>query len=207
MTAYIKSLHTGSGETDDGLHSIFRAAWEAQPDTPVPIYGSGYNILPTIHIADLAAYIAAVCIEPPVQQYLLAVDNAQLSQRKIVAAIADKMGSAPVREQTLEELYFQQVYFPPDTPQCHSDLITRCPNAEEKVQKYIRTIAAQKSFVNEIQKCMSVAMVGTSQEIFHVDQRLRSRINGCQHAIFALTFADCSHMLCCLDARELSICC
>jgi len=75
----------------------------------VPIFGSGKNIIPTIHVADLAAYVAAVCIEPPAQQYLLAADNAQLTQRDIVAAVAQKMGDTPVKEQSLAELYFQQV--------------------------------------------------------------------------------------------------
>lgn len=102
-------VHAGHGETDDGLHHVFKAAWEAHPDTPVPIFGSGQNIIPTIHVADLAAYVAAVCVEPPMQHYLLAVDNAQLRQRDIVSAIASRMGNAPVREQTLEALYSQQV--------------------------------------------------------------------------------------------------
>lgn len=43
------------------------------------------------------------------QHYLLAVDNAQLRQRDIVSAIASRMSNAPVREQTLEALYSQQV--------------------------------------------------------------------------------------------------
>ncbi|KAL3158250.1 hypothetical protein ABBQ38_010502 [Trebouxia sp. C0009 RCD-2024] len=98
----------GNGETDDGLHSIFRTAWEAHPDKPVPLFGNGQNIIPTIHVADLAAYVAAVCMEPPEQQYLLAVDDAQLSQRELVSAIAAKMGNTPVTEQTVEDLYFQQ---------------------------------------------------------------------------------------------------
>ena len=104
-------MHAGHGETDHGLHSIFKSAWEAHPSAPVPLFGSGHNIIPTIHIADLAAYVAAVCIEPPPQQYLLAVDNAQLRQRDIVSAIAVKMGHTPVREQMLEELFFQQASF------------------------------------------------------------------------------------------------
>ena len=104
-------MHAGDGETDDGLHGTFKSAWEAHPDAPVPIFGSGQNIIPTIHIADLAAYVAAVCIEPPAQQYLLAVDNAQLSQRDIVSAIAAKMSNTPVREQILEELYFLKASF------------------------------------------------------------------------------------------------
>lgn len=102
-------LCAGDGESAEGLHSLFRTAWEAQPGTPVPLFGSGQNIIPTIHVADLAAYVAAVCIEPPAQQYLLAVDDAQLTQRDVVAAVAQQMGGTPVKELGLEELYFQQV--------------------------------------------------------------------------------------------------
>ena len=94
------------------MHDIFRAAWEAHSNAPVPIFGPGQNVIPTIHVADLAAYVAAVCMEPPAQQYLLAVDNAQLTQRQIVTAIADKLGSTAIREHTLEELYFQQANWP-----------------------------------------------------------------------------------------------
>lgn len=104
-----KMIHAGNGETYEGFHSLFRTAWEAQLDAPVPIFGNGQNIIPTMHVADLAAYVAAVCIEPPAQQYLLAVDNAQLTQRDIIAAVAQRMGNTPMREQSLEELYFQQV--------------------------------------------------------------------------------------------------
>ena len=144
-------MRAGDGETDDGLHSVFRAAWEAQLDTPVPIYGSGHNILPTIHIADLAAYVAAVCIEPPVQQYLLAVDDAKLSQQEIVAAIADRMGNAPVKEQTLEELYFQQVA----SLTLHgtrgvSSLGIHLPG--KIFLKHNRSIAALQSLENEVQE-------------------------------------------------------
>lgn len=102
-------LCAGDGESAEGLHSLFRTAWEAQPGSPVPLFGNGQNIIPTIHAADLAAYVAAVCIEPPAQQYLLAVDDAQLTQRDVVAAVAQKMGGTPVKELGLEELYFQQV--------------------------------------------------------------------------------------------------
>ena len=50
----------------------------------MPLLGSGRNILPVMHVADLATYVAAVCIEPPEQQYLLAVDSATLTQQDLV---------------------------------------------------------------------------------------------------------------------------
>ena len=99
----------GNGEADDGLHAIFKAAWKAKSDTPVPLYGPGHNTIPTMHVADLAAYVAAVCLEPPAQQYLLAVDSLRLTQREIVTAIAQRFGDTPVKELSMEELFFQKV--------------------------------------------------------------------------------------------------
>lgn len=94
---------TGEGETADGLHSLFRTAWEAHADSPVPIFGSGSNILPTMHVADFAAYVAALCVSPPTQQYLLAADDSKLTQQEIVTAVAAKMGDSPVKELALQE--------------------------------------------------------------------------------------------------------
>ncbi|KAG2483448.1 hypothetical protein HYH03_017702 [Edaphochlamys debaryana] len=64
----------GEGEDDNVLFSAFKAAWELQctspppqdastpsPEAPAPpkltVYGRGTNVLPTLHVADLASYI------------------------------------------------------------------------------------------------------------------------------------------------------
>ena len=102
-------VHAGNGETDTGLHTIFKAAWEADAAAPVPLYGAGQNIIPAMHVTDFAAYVAAVCQYPPPQQYLLAADDSCLTQREVITAIAQKLGDVPVKEHSLEELYFQEV--------------------------------------------------------------------------------------------------
>lgn len=101
-------VRTGDGETAAGLHSLFRTAWEASPNSPVPIFGSGSNILPTMHCADFAAYVTAVCASPPAQQYLLAADNSRLTQHEIVTAVAAKMGNSNIKELELQDFMFQQ---------------------------------------------------------------------------------------------------
>lgn len=53
-------LPYGRGEGDAQLHPLFRQCWEAQEDDPPKVYGLGTNILPLIHVADLARYIAEV---------------------------------------------------------------------------------------------------------------------------------------------------
>lgn len=107
--ALTPSVCTGNGETAEGLHGLFRTAWEANADSPVPIYGSGSNILPTMHIADFAAYVTAVCANPPAQQYLLAADDSKLTQHDIVTAITAKMGDVPTKELSLQDFMFHKV--------------------------------------------------------------------------------------------------
>ena len=112
------AMLAGNGETDAGLHTIFKAAWEADANAPVPLYGAGQNIIPAMHVADFAAYVAAVCKCPPSQQYLLAADDSRLTQRDIVTAVAQKFGDVPVKENSLEELYFQEVNCPDHKKVC-----------------------------------------------------------------------------------------
>ncbi|KAK9812921.1 hypothetical protein WJX72_005801 [[Myrmecia] bisecta] len=96
----------GLGETAEGWHEQFQAAWQASPSTSLPVYGSGANIVPTIHVTDLAAYVVA-CAEcgRPDTPYLLAVDQKLHSLREIVAAISGKLGSGLVHEVPQDELF------------------------------------------------------------------------------------------------------
>ena len=54
----------GRGESDRGFHSLFKAAWEAQP-AAVPVWGPGSNTLPTVHAEGLAAMVLALCETKP----------------------------------------------------------------------------------------------------------------------------------------------
>eukprot|EP00798_Chlamydomonas_sp_ICE-L_P027156 gene27156-2391_t len=63
----------GQGEDDVFLFPLFRDAWAVA--RPLPIYGSGQNQLPVIHVRDLAAFTCGVALLPTLeQQYLLAAD-------------------------------------------------------------------------------------------------------------------------------------
>jgi len=64
-----------------GLHHLFKAAYECQP---VPSYGSGTNLMPMVHVDDLATYCLAVVEAKPAQQYLLVVDDGQITQSSLI---------------------------------------------------------------------------------------------------------------------------
>lgn len=57
----------GLGEGDNYLHSLFKTAWECKE--PCNIYGNGSNVMPMVHVSDLANYISHVAINlPPMPQ-------------------------------------------------------------------------------------------------------------------------------------------
>lgn len=74
------------GEGEDGMHFLFKMAWLGQS---LPFIDSGENIIPTIHIMDLASVVYQVIIKAQTveDRYLLAVDNSSNSLKEITEAI------------------------------------------------------------------------------------------------------------------------
>jgi len=84
------------GEGEDEFHHLFKASWLGE-EKGLPILGEGKNIIPTIHVADLAAVIQSVCDAPPAeQQFIVAVDQSRVSQKDIVTAISKGLGNGRV---------------------------------------------------------------------------------------------------------------
>ena len=84
-------LMYGCGELDSGFHAVFRAAWEG---FPIKSLGTGMNVLPTVHVKDLARVAAnavgagetAGC--PPLPPYIFTTDHMLSRQGQIFEAIS-----------------------------------------------------------------------------------------------------------------------
>jgi adenylate kinase len=62
------------GHGERTFYEHFRKAWTG---IPVPVLGEGNNIIPTIHVSDVAKLIKKMILDvpiPKIPQYLLAVD-------------------------------------------------------------------------------------------------------------------------------------
>ena len=73
----------------------------------MPIIGEGDNLVPTIHIIDLARLVRRVVIENPrVYPYIFAIDKTRKpTQKRLISEIAKGMGTgdiATVEEATIE---------------------------------------------------------------------------------------------------------
>lgn len=73
------------------------------------ISGPGTNMLPLIHVADLAHYVLSVAETQPSQQYLLAVDDSRLTQADVARAISSSLGSGATCDTDADGLFYTQV--------------------------------------------------------------------------------------------------
>ena len=83
--------------------SLFQSAWHG--DTPaLPVFNDGENIIPCIHIRDLASVVVSLVeFRPAKPRYLLAVDDSKNSLKEVVSAISRQLTTGRVSLITKEE--------------------------------------------------------------------------------------------------------
>ncbi|XP_075265213.1 adenylate kinase 7-like isoform X4 [Convolutriloba macropyga] len=96
LISYVVAAGMTYGMEESVFHFLFKSAWHGQVDA-LQCYGTGENILPTIHVKDLAAVLQNICDSRPKTRYLLAVDDSQLTLMEIVKAISVALHNGKVR--------------------------------------------------------------------------------------------------------------
>jgi len=102
-------LPYGHGEANDVFYEFFRRAWlSLHPElSSLPVIDSGANVLPTIHVKDLARFVKHLfeTTVTPRKQYFLAVDECEsATQREIMQAISTCLGSGAVQNVQLADV-------------------------------------------------------------------------------------------------------
>ena len=63
----------------------------------MPIVGEGNNLVPTIHVTDLARMVKKIFESQPERQYIFGIDNTKKpTQRKLIQAISEVIGTGLV---------------------------------------------------------------------------------------------------------------
>lgn len=84
----------GMGESI--FESHFKKAWLQDP-AKLPYIGEGKNLVPTVHVKDLARMVKKVYETKPEKQYMFAVDNTRRpTQKRLIAAISNGIGTGLV---------------------------------------------------------------------------------------------------------------
>eukprot|EP00946_MAST-07B_sp_MAST-7B-sp1_P005008 g5008.t1 len=93
----------GGGEKP--LHSLFRQAWLCDPPALPVIHSTraGANVLPMVHVKDMARAVAASLASPPESSYIVAVDKARSTLREVVQCISSGLGTGKVSDLSREE--------------------------------------------------------------------------------------------------------
>ncbi|XP_061172744.1 adenylate kinase 7-like [Saccostrea echinata] len=101
LVTYVVASGLTYGAEENIFHYLFKSAWHNAPY--LQCFGSGQNVVPTIHIKDLAAVIQNIADSRPKVRYLIAKDDTQTTLEEIVKAISEKLGKGKVKNITKEE--------------------------------------------------------------------------------------------------------
>jgi len=106
---YVVASGLTYGMGENIFHFLFKTAWLGEAPA-LQCFGTGVNIVPTIHIKDLASVIQNIMDARPKTRYLVAVDDSQNSLEEIVKCISFFLGSGKIRKIAREDYdYMKQI--------------------------------------------------------------------------------------------------
>ncbi|XP_066043085.1 adenylate kinase 7 [Chamaea fasciata] len=97
FSTYVVASGHQYGAEEDLFHYFFKLCWLGE--TPaIPVFGDGDNIIPTIHIRDLAIVLQNVADHRPDFQYILAVDTSMHTLEELVKCISKNVGPGKIEK-------------------------------------------------------------------------------------------------------------
>jgi adenylate kinase len=104
LSVYVLCTGLLYGNGEEMFYEYFKRAWLQNP-SKLPYIGKGLNLVPTIHVIDLARLIKRVIQIRPKTKYIVAIDRSKKpTQRKIVTAISKAIGTGDVETRTVQIL-------------------------------------------------------------------------------------------------------
>ncbi|KAL7059030.1 hypothetical protein AAHC03_013852 [Spirometra sp. Aus1] len=100
---YILASGVTYGEEEDIFHPFFKAGWLNAP--LLEVFGPGENIIPTIHVRDLASIVVQIADKCPTTYYILATENSRNTLKEIVRAISSALTTGKVKQVPVENAF------------------------------------------------------------------------------------------------------
>jgi len=114
VKTYVIAAGVLYGKGEAILNSHFKKAWLQEPPR-LPVVGQGNNLVPTVHVTDLARMVKKIYETKPERQYIFGIDTTKKpTQKKLIAAISNGIGTGLI-EQTDIPVQFAKVH-PNKTP-------------------------------------------------------------------------------------------
>ncbi|XP_070776768.1 adenylate kinase 7 [Enoplosus armatus] len=105
FSTYVVASGLQYGMGEQVFHFFFKTSWLGRD---IPVFGDGNNIVPTIHVNDLARVIQNVIEHQPKPYYLLAVDHSTSTMEDIVKVVASVLGPGKIQKKPFEEAFLTQ---------------------------------------------------------------------------------------------------
>ncbi|NWI37955.1 KAD7 kinase, partial [Picathartes gymnocephalus] len=107
FSSYIVASGHQYGAQEGLFHYFFKMCWLGE--TPaIPVFGDGNNIIPTIHIRDLAIVLQNVADHRPDFQYVLAVDTSMHTLEELVKCISKNVGPGKIEKIPKENAFLSK---------------------------------------------------------------------------------------------------
>lgn len=102
LHTYVIAAGLPYGNGEGVFHALFKAAWHADP-AALPLFATGEgeaagtNIVPTIHVKDLAGCILNVLESLPLTKYIVGIDESKSSLVDLTKCISENLGTSQIR--------------------------------------------------------------------------------------------------------------
>ncbi|NWW12774.1 KAD7 kinase, partial [Oreocharis arfaki] len=107
FSTYVVASGHQYGAEEGLFHYFFKMCWLGE--TPaIPVFGDGNNIIPTIHIRDLAAVLQNVADHRPYFQYVLAIDTSMHTLEELVKCISKNVGPGKIEKVPKENAFLSK---------------------------------------------------------------------------------------------------
>ncbi|TKS86194.1 Adenylate kinase 7 [Collichthys lucidus] len=107
FSTYVVASGLTYGMGEQVFHFFFKTSWLGQ-EPEIPVFGDGNNIIPMIHINDLASVIQNVIELQPKPYYLLAVDYSNNTMEDVVKTLASVLGPGKIQKKPCEDAFLIQ---------------------------------------------------------------------------------------------------
>ncbi|XP_051834387.1 adenylate kinase 7 isoform X2 [Antechinus flavipes] len=107
FSTYVVASGLIYGAEEGILHLFFKMAWLGETTT-LPVFGEGTNIIPAIHVLDLAGILQNIIDHLPKVHYLIAMDEALHTQEDILKCISKNVGPGKIQKYAKENAFLSK---------------------------------------------------------------------------------------------------
>ncbi|XP_060037002.1 adenylate kinase 7 [Erinaceus europaeus] len=107
FTTYVVAAGIQYGMEEGVLHTFFKMAWLGELPA-LPVFGNGTNVIPAIHVMDLAGVVQNIIDHVPKLHYLVAVDESVHTLEDLVKCISKSTGPGKIQKVPKENAFLSK---------------------------------------------------------------------------------------------------